>query len=187
MSNILPIPGLTTTKHVYDSTGIQTLEALPKRLGILGGGNIGLEFAGLYNRLGSQVTVLDAATSFLPRVEPSIAKLAKQYMEEDGIVFEQGVRTSEVKNDGDEVVVVTDKGDFRFDALLYATGMVAITLKHVELFQLLCSSIDLWHKLVLLKIKPEQQVDRLLSRNFQLLACLVAMLMAICAVPSKLW
>ena len=43
-------------------------------------------------------------------------------MEEDGIVFEQGVKTSEVKNDGDEVVVVTDKGEFRFDALLYATG-----------------------------------------------------------------
>ena len=122
VSNVLPIPGLTTTKHVYDSTGIQTLEALPKRLGVLGGGNIGLEFAGLYNRLGSQVTVLDAATSFLPRVEPSIAKLAKEYMEEDGIVFEQGVKTSEVKNDGDEVVVVTDKGEFRFDALLYATG-----------------------------------------------------------------
>ena len=120
MSNVLPIPGLTTTEHVYDSTGIQTLEALPKRLGVLGGGNIGLEFAGLYNRLGSQVTVLDAATSFLPRVEPSIAKLAKEYMEEDGIVFEQGVKTSEVKNDGDEVVVVTDKGEFRFDALLYA-------------------------------------------------------------------
>ena len=55
-------------------------------------------------------------------MEPSIAKLAKEYMEEDGIVFEQGVKTSEVKNDGDEVVVVTDKGDFRFDALLYATG-----------------------------------------------------------------
>ncbi len=122
VSNVLPIPGLTTTKHVYDSTGIQTLEALPKRLGVLGGGNIGLEFAGLYNRLGSQVTVLDAATSFLPRVEPSIAKLAKEYMEEDDIVFEQGVKTSEVKNDGDEVVVVTDKGEFRFDALLYATG-----------------------------------------------------------------
>ena len=91
VSNVLPIPGLTTTKHVYDSTGIQTLEALPKRLGVLGGGNIGLEFAGLYNRLGSQVTVLDAATSFLPRVEPSIAKLAKEYMEEalkkDGIML----------------------------------------------------------------------------------------------------
>ena len=35
VSNVLPIPGLTTTKHVYDSTGIQTLEALPKSFGCL--------------------------------------------------------------------------------------------------------------------------------------------------------
>ena len=122
VSNVLPIPGLTETEHVYDSTGIQNLKELPRRLGVLGGGNIGLEFAGLYNKLGSQVTVLDAAPVFLPRVEPSIAALAKQYMEEDGIQLLQNVRTTQVKNDGDEVVVVTESGEFRFDALLYATG-----------------------------------------------------------------
>lgn len=122
VSNVLPIPGLTETEHVYDSTGIQNLKELPKRLGVLGGGNIGLEFAGLYNKLGSQVTVLDAAPVFLPRVEPSIATLAKKYMEEDGIQLLQNVRTTQVKNDGDEVVVVTEDGEFRFDALLYATG-----------------------------------------------------------------
>ena len=122
VSNVLPIPGLTETKNVYDSTGIQNLKELPKRLGVLGGGNIGLEFAGLYNKLGSQVTVLDAAPVFLPRGEPSIAALAKQYMEEDGIQLLQNVRTTQVKNDGEEVVVVTEDGEFRFDALLYATG-----------------------------------------------------------------
>ena len=122
VSNVLPIPGLTETKNVYDSTGIQNLKELPKRLGVLGGGNIGLEFAGLYNKLGSQVTVLDAAPVFLPRVEPSIAALAKQYMKEDGIQLLQNVHTTQVKNDGDEVVVVTEDGEFHFDALLYATG-----------------------------------------------------------------
>ncbi|RSJ73902.1 FAD-containing oxidoreductase [Streptococcus cristatus] len=122
VSNVLPIPGLTETEHVYDSTGIQNLKELPKRLGVLGGGNIGLEFAGLYNRMGSQVTVLDAAPVFLPRVEPSIAALAKKYMEEDGIQFLQNVQTKQIKNDGAEVVVVTEDGEFRFDALLYATG-----------------------------------------------------------------
>ena len=122
VSNVLPIPGLTETEHVYDSTGIQNLKELPKRLGVLGGGNIGLEFAGLYNKLGSQVTVLDAAPVFLPRVEPSIAALAKQYMEEDGIQLLQNVQTKQIKNDGAEVVVVTEEGEFRFDALLYATG-----------------------------------------------------------------
>ena len=122
VSNVLPIPGLTETEHVYDSTGIQNLKELPKRLGVLGGGNIGLEFAGLYNKMGSKVTVLDAAPVFLPRVEPSIAALAKQYMEEDGIQLLQNVQTKQIKNDGAEVVVVTEDGEFRFDALLYATG-----------------------------------------------------------------
>ncbi|KXU02376.1 putative dehydrogenase or reductase [Streptococcus constellatus] len=122
ISNILPISGLTTSKNVYDSTGIQNLDRLPKSLGILGGGNIGLEFAGLFNKLGSKVTVLDAADTFLPRVEPSIAAMAKQYMEEDGIEILQNVFTQEVKNDGDEVIVVTKNKSFHFDALLYATG-----------------------------------------------------------------
>lgn len=122
ISNILPIPGLTTSKNVYDSTGIQNLDRLPKSLGILGGGNIGLEFADLFNKLGSKVTVLDAADTFLPRVEPSIAAMAKQYMEEDGIEILQNVFTQEVKNDGDEVIVVTKNKSFHFDALLYATG-----------------------------------------------------------------
>ena len=122
ISNVLPIPGLTTTKNIYDSTGIQNLDRLPKRLGILGGGNIGLEFAGLFNTLGSKVTVLDAADTFLPRVEPSIATMAKTYMEEDGIEIFQNIFTQEVKNDGDEVIVVTKNRTFHFDALLYATG-----------------------------------------------------------------
>lgn len=122
VSNVLPIPGLSSSKHVYDSTGIQQLDQAPKRLGILGGGNIGLEFSGIYNKLGSQVTVLDALDVFLPRVDASVADLAKKYLEEDGIVLRQGIRTSEIKNEGEEVVVVTDKEEFRFDALLYATG-----------------------------------------------------------------
>ena len=50
MSNVLPIPGLTTTEHVYDSTDIQgPLKPCQNVLGVLGGGNIGLEFAGFYN------------------------------------------------------------------------------------------------------------------------------------------
>ena len=139
VSNVLPIPGLTETEHVYDSTGIQNLKELPKRLGVLGGGNIGLEFAGLYNKLGSQVTVLDAAPVFLPRVEPSIAALAKQYMEEDGIQLLQNVQTKQIKNDGAEVVVVTEDGEFRFDALLYATGRKP----NVEPLQLKNTDIEL--------------------------------------------
>ena len=120
--NVLPIPGLAESKFAVDSTGIQRLENLPKRLGVLGGGPIGLEFAHLYNTLGSQVTVLDASETFLPRIEPSIAALAKSYLEEDGIQFLQGVHTQEIKDGQNSLTIVTDKGDFEFDILLYATG-----------------------------------------------------------------
>lgn len=122
ISNILPIPGLTSSKHVYDSTGIQQLDQQPKRLGILGGGNIGLEFASLFNKLGSQVTVLDAGSTFLPRAEPGLADLTMQYLSEDGVELVFNVRTKEIKNDGEEVVLVAEDKEYRFDALLYATG-----------------------------------------------------------------
>jgi len=121
VSNVLPIPGLATSKNVFDSTGIQNLDKLPEKLGVLGGGNIGLEFAGLYNKLGSKVTVLDALDTFLPRAEPSIAALAKQYMEEDGIELLQNIRTTEIKNDGDQVLLVntdielTERGAIKVD------------------------------------------------------------------------
>ena len=122
-SNVLPIKGLTTAKHVYDSTGLQKLEQQPQRLGILGGGNIGLEFAGLYAQLGSAVSVIDMAPAILGREEPEIAALAKEYMEEQGVVFQLGATTTEVFNRGEAVIVSTDKyGELEFDALLYATG-----------------------------------------------------------------
>ena len=139
VSNVLPIPGLATSKNVFDSTGIQNLDKLPEKLGVLGGGNIGLEFAGLYNKLGSKVTVLDALDTFLPRAEPSIAALAKQYMEEDGIELLQNIRTTEIKNDGDQVLVVTENETYRFDALLYATGRKP----NVEPLQLKNTDIEL--------------------------------------------
>lgn len=66
ISNRLPIPGLKESKNVFDSTGIQKLETLPQRLGIIGGGNIGLEFASLYANLGSKVTVFETANRILP-------------------------------------------------------------------------------------------------------------------------
>lgn len=121
-SVILPIEGLTTSQHVYDSTGIQQLTAQPKHLGIIGGGNIGLEFASLYADLGSKVTVFEASERVLGRYEPEVADLAKTYMEEDGIDFVLSAKVSKVSNVGDKVLVTANDQEFTFDALLYATG-----------------------------------------------------------------
>lgn len=126
-SRVLPIPGLLDTPNVYDSTGIQNLEVRPDKLAIIGGGNIGLEFAGLYSKLGSQVTVYEAGSAILPREEEVVAKLAKEYMEEAGVTFALGAKIEQVAAEGQQVAVTVNGETAVFDAVLYATGRVPNT------------------------------------------------------------
>ena len=66
-STIIPsIKGLEGNPYVYTSTSIMELDKLPRRLVIVGGGYIGLEFASMFAGFGSEVTVLEGATSLLP-------------------------------------------------------------------------------------------------------------------------
>lgn len=127
VSNRLPILGLKDSKHVYDSTEIQNLEQQPKRLGIIGGGNIGLEFASLYAKLGSEVTVFDPMSRIFVREEEEISLLAKEYMEEAGVAFELNSNISRISNKDDSVIITTQNGDYSFDAVLHATGRRANT------------------------------------------------------------
>lgn len=121
-SNTFPIPGLLESKHVVDSTGIQNLNAVPKRLGIIGGGNIGLEFADLYANLGSQVTVFEAGETLLPRLEASVVSLAKTYLEEDGVSFILGAKVEQVANEGETVLITANGETHEFDVVMYAMG-----------------------------------------------------------------
>ncbi|MBF0779487.1 MULTISPECIES: FAD-containing oxidoreductase [unclassified Granulicatella] len=122
VSNVLPIDGLTSAKFVYDSTGIQHLDKLPQRLGIIGGGNIGLEFASLYASMGVDVSVFEAGSTILGRYEEVARTLAKEYMEQSGITFYLNASITRVDNEDDTVVVHANNNAYSFDALLYATG-----------------------------------------------------------------
>ncbi|MGX9845744.1 FAD-containing oxidoreductase [Streptococcus iniae] len=121
-SNAFPIPGLLESNHVYDSTGIQRLDKQPARLGIIGGGNIGLEFASLYAKLGTKVTVFDTAPAILSRSDETVAKLAQEYMEEDGITFKLSSQILKVENKGEQVAINLEDGVYDCDAVLYALG-----------------------------------------------------------------
>lgn len=122
-TSVVPaIEGLATSQGVYDSTGIQHLSQQPQSLGIIGGGNIGLEFASLYAELGTTVTVFETADRILGRYEPEVADLAKTYLEEDGVSFVLSAQVSQVANQADKVVVTANGQEYVFDALLYATG-----------------------------------------------------------------
>ena len=82
----LPIKGVDNP-CVVDSTGLLQLETLPKRLAIIGAGVIGMEFASVFRRFGSEVTVIEYLKECLPAVDSDIAKRLRKLMEKQGITF----------------------------------------------------------------------------------------------------
>ena len=83
----LPIEGVKTDSRVVDSTGLLHLDTLPKRLAIIGAGVIGMEFASVFNRFGSEVTVIEYLKECLPALDSDIAKRLRKYLEKRGITF----------------------------------------------------------------------------------------------------
>ena len=79
-----PIPG-NHLKGVITSTEMLDLTAVPKRLCIIGGGVIGLEFASIFNAFGSEVTVLEFCKEILPNFDADIAKRLKVSLKSQGI------------------------------------------------------------------------------------------------------
>lgn len=130
---VLPIKGLKESKNVLDSTKAMDETKLPKELVILGAGYIGLEFAGMFARYGSKVTVLDLHTDFIPREDTDVSELVFKDMTKAGVNFELGVNVKEVKDVSDYVEVVYEKEGvevtLKADKILAATGRKPRTAK----------------------------------------------------------
>ena len=118
----LPIPGKDDTR-VVDSTGLLNLDTLPKRLCIIGAGVIGMEFASVFHRFGSEVTVIEYLKECLPALDSDIAKRLRKQMEKEGIAFHMQCGVKQIA-DG-EVFFETKKGQtesVEADVILMATG-----------------------------------------------------------------
>ena len=118
----LPIEGKDDPR-VVDSTGLLNLEALPKRLCIIGAGVIGMEFASVFRRFGSEVTVIEFLKECLPALDSDIAKRLRKLMEKEGITFNMQCGVKQIA-DG-EVFFETKKGQtesVEADVILMATG-----------------------------------------------------------------
>lgn len=117
-----PIKGLKESKYVYDSERIMELKELPKKLVIIGGGYIGLEYAGMYKNFGSQVVVLEESPVFMLREDKEIAEEIKKVMTSRGIDIELGVKVLEI--DGHNVIFQRDgkSETIEADAILVAVG-----------------------------------------------------------------
>ena len=118
----LPIAGADNPR-VVDSTGLLQLDILPKRLCIIGAGVIGMEFASVFNRFGSEVTVIEYLKECLPALDSDIAKRLRKQMEKEGITFHMQCAVKQIA-DG-EVFFETKKGQMErveADIILMATG-----------------------------------------------------------------
>lgn len=121
--SVLPeIPGLKTTPGVFDSTGLLNLTELPARLGILGGGYIGVEFAAMFARFGSKVTIFEAAGEFLPREDRDIAEAIATILNDEGIEIILNAQVAAVSSVEEAVQLHTGTGLRTVDALLVASG-----------------------------------------------------------------
>ena len=96
------VPGLDTVPWL-DSTGIQGLGATPEHLLVLGGGYVGVEFAQMFRRFGSPVTLVQKSGQLLPREDLDMAEALAQILREDGIEIILNAHASRVEGSGAEI------------------------------------------------------------------------------------
>lgn len=125
----LPIqipPAPIDNEHIVDSTGALEFTEVPKRLGVIGAGVIGLELGSVWGRLGAEVVVLEALDEFLPMMDVQIAKEAAKIFKKQGLDIRLGARVTnaEVKNGQVAVAYSTADGEHTetFDKLIVAVG-----------------------------------------------------------------
>ena len=113
-------------KDIVDSTGALEFDSVPKKLGIIGAGVIGLELGSVWSRLGSEVTVREAMDEFLPMADKRIAKDVLKEFNKQGLNINLGCKvTSALSNKKDITVTYENNGntnELKVDKLIVAVG-----------------------------------------------------------------
>jgi dihydrolipoamide dehydrogenase len=118
-------------QRIVDSTGALAFNAVPKRLGVIGAGVIGLELGSVWRRLGSEVVMLEALDTFLPTADQQIAKEALRHLKRQGLDIRLGAKVTAASAQGNAVKVRYETGgsvqDLEVDALVVAVGRRPVT------------------------------------------------------------
>jgi dihydrolipoamide dehydrogenase len=117
-----PIEGLDSPRCV-DSTGLLAQTEVPKRLVVLGGGIIGCEFASIFNRFGTEVTIIEMLPTLIPQEDADAAKeLAKQFGKR-GITLHLEKQCTKVDDDGSQLTIHFGDGEtVQADLMLVSVG-----------------------------------------------------------------
>ena len=112
--------------NIVDSTGALKFESVPKKLGIIGAGVIGLELGSVWARLGSEVTILEAMDDFLPMADSKISKDVLKEFNKQGLNINLGSKVTSAKSSTKNVKVSFENQDgnaeLSFDKLIVAVG-----------------------------------------------------------------
>ncbi len=124
-----PIPGLAEAgERVVTARGLLEAKERPERLVIIGGGVIGMEFASLYNSLGSQVTVVEMLPEILGGMDGELAAMLREVYTKKGVVFRPGCRVTRIE--GSRVVWTDGEGNedgAEGDKILVSIGRRPVT------------------------------------------------------------
>jgi len=107
---VLPIPGLDQVE-VLTNRNIMDLKEVPAHLIALGGNYLGLEFGQMFRRLGSEVTVVELGDQIIPREDPEVSESLKEALEEEGMIFHLGAKTTKVAKTPGGLEIVIEKKD----------------------------------------------------------------------------
>lgn len=122
---VIPIPG-AESKNVLDSDALLDLEALPRRLAIIGGGVIGCEMAAAFHGFGSQVTVIEAMDRLVPPMDEEISAQLKKSLEKKGIRVLTSQKVSAIQDQGTGSTVLCQDGTrVEADKILICVGRAA--------------------------------------------------------------
>ncbi|WP_353828050.1 dihydrolipoyl dehydrogenase [Agromyces sp. SYSU T0242] len=122
------LPGLEIAGRVITSEQALELDFVPKKVAILGGGVIGVEFASVWRSFGSEVTIIEALPHLVPNEEESISKQLERAFRKRGIDYKLGVRFQGVTQHDDGVVITLENGDtVEAELLLVAVGRGPVT------------------------------------------------------------
>ena len=116
-----PIPGLDSVR-TWTSRDATSAHAVPRRLGVLGGGVVGCELAQAWRRLGSEVVLLVRGPRLLPSAEPVAQELVAAALRREGVDVRLGTGLDSVAPDGDAIALHVGAETLVVDELLVATG-----------------------------------------------------------------
>jgi dihydrolipoamide dehydrogenase len=109
---------------IWSSKEAMIPKFLPKSLSIIGSGAIGIEFASIYNALGSQVTVFESQDKILPQFDKDISAEAQKIFEKKGIKFELNANITSIKDNKKKVTITNNDQTIESEALIISIGVL---------------------------------------------------------------